>query len=197
LARIAEEHALGYMLERERDSDDLILDIPDMMAPYIQGAAILAADWYEDEDPESGFQAAVADEIALERLIATARWVFRGPQLPENRMRTAAHSLVFDAARNTVWANAEDEGVAVIRHELAGACDDCAVRATVDIRGRLSRSDDVSREFHHACTGLFGVVRREPYVPPDHALEWGRKIAGARASGVANPEDIAKFIAAH
>src|SRR5829696_3784866 len=87
LARTAEEHAFSWMLTQEPSIADLKLDIPEMVNVYVQSAALLAADWYNEQNPESSYFAAPVDGIADERLDNLATWVHDGPQRPENRMR--------------------------------------------------------------------------------------------------------------
>ena len=166
-----------------------------ILGPYLESAALLAADWYNDEGPD-GYHATPLTGVPMERMVATAEWTLRGPQRPENRIRGAAHGMVFDAARNTVLGNAILEKVAVARDERPGACGDCAQAATTAIRHSTATSE-VNTTFHHSCDGLFVPVRRGAYEPPDHAREWGRRITSARRAGVTNPEDIAKLLASN
>lgn len=197
MARVAEEQAYAFMVAYEPTAEDLLTAIPDMVRVYCETAALLAADWYNSLDADSRYFATAMADISDDRLAATASWVYAGPQRPENRMRTAAHAMVFDAARNTIWGNASAEGVAVARHEGAGACEDCAVRATTVVIGSKDVSDTVPHDFHHSCTGMFVPVRSGAYEPPSYTREWGEKVAAARLAGNSTPEEIAKWLSAH
>jgi hypothetical protein len=156
------------MATEQPAAEDLLLDLPELVAPYVQGAAILAADWYNNQDADSSYYADPDHGIADERLAATVGWIYAGPQRPESRIRVAAHTMVFDAARNTVWRNAEAEGVNVARQEMAESCQDCLARASVNPREKTGRSDDVARDFHPSCEGLFVPIRTGVYTPPDY-----------------------------
>jgi hypothetical protein len=105
--------------------------------------------------------------------------------------------MVFDAARDTVSANATTEGVAYVRVEEPNACGDCTQRATKRPKARNSSSDDVSWERHQRCEFLFEPVRSGIWVPPDHAREWGVRIQEARLAGNSNEQDIAKWLDEH
>lgn len=196
-ARACQLNAYQWMVSFEPTAADLAAMIPQMVTAHCQSAAILAADWYNQLDADSRYHASPDDQIADERLQATAGWVFRGPQAPENRMRAAAHALVFDAARNTVWSNAQSERVAVARVEEANACGDCAVRATSLVVGRDDVREDLPRDFHHSCEGLLVPVRTGAYEPPQYARKWGEKAIAARIAGNASLEEIAKWVADH
>lgn len=194
LAEVAEQHAHAWVLNTTPTVDDLAVDIPEMVTVYTQSAALLAADWYNSQDPGSSYFAFPSYELPDDRVQNTARWVLQGPQEPHNRMRVAAHKLVFDAARQTVLLNSQTEGVAVVRHEGAAACTRCAVRATNAARARNSRSDDIDTEFHPSCEGMLVPVRTGIFEPPAHAREWRARMDLARHAGNTEPDDIAKWM---
>jgi hypothetical protein len=122
LAERASARTLNYMITRARTKDDLREAITTLSGVYAQSAALLAADWYEEQDRDSRYTAHADDDLAEQKLDDIVSWIFAGPQLPENRAKVAAHRLVFDAARRTVFVNADDEGVAIARHESATEC---------------------------------------------------------------------------
>lgn len=194
LALTCEEHAYNWMLTYEPGAQDLLTDIPAMMVLYVQTAALLAADWYNDQNPESSYFAEPIDKIADERLENIATWVHGGPQRPENRMRTAANTMVFDAARNTIYQNAVNEGVAVVRYEYADSCNKCVARATTSRRAHNSRSDDLDREFHPSCEGMLVPVRRGVFEPPEYTRGWKERVRAAKSAGNTKPDDIANWI---
>ena len=197
LAQTCQEHTYAWMVTEQPGVDEIKLSLPEIVAVYTQTAALLAADWYNNEDADSSYHAVPIDGIADERLDNTAHWVHAGPQTPENRMRVAAHSLVFDAARNTVYGNAQEEGVAVVRYEYADSCDECVARATTSPRARRSRSDDIATDFHHSCEGMYIPVRTGVWEPPHYAREWGSLVKSAREAGFESPDDIASWLKSH
>lgn len=194
LAVIAEEQAYAWMVSFAPTELSLIDDIPDMIGTYCDTAALLAADWYNNQDADGVYSARPAWALGEQQRANISKWAFSGPQLPENQMRVMAHSLVYQAARLTIWKNAEIEKVAVVRHENADSCGNCRVRATNVVTERNSGFDGVFRDFHHSCTGMYVPVRSGVYEPPEHARSWGEKIAKARLAGKVNADDIAKWL---
>lgn len=172
LATRASERAYNWMLNGARTSADLLDAMPILASPYAQSVAILSSDWYQGQDEDSRFSAQMYDDLDPRKLANIADWVFSGPQLPESRARVAAHRLVFDAARRTVFVNAAEEGVAIARHESATECTRCRQAATTSVRHRGLGSGDVDQDFHPMCEGLFVPVRKDVWTPPDYALKW-------------------------
>lgn len=176
IAEGAEWHAFIFAFDTEPDEETLADSLADFMGVYCQTGALLAADWYNDIDRESTFFAVPVDVVPPQRAGDTARWVFKPANLTPEKMAkraaSAAYSMVFDAARDTVSANATNEEVAYVRVEERGACADCKGRATVVPRARNSPSSDVSWERHQRCEFLFEPVRKGIWAPPDYAREW-------------------------
>lgn len=193
LARVAQDGAYAWMTSFAPSELQLVDDMADIVNVYCESASLLAADWYNSLDSDGYFVATPGWNLAEPERLAIASWVFRGPQLPENQMRVVTHSLVYGAARRTIWRNAELENVSVVRHESADACGDCRYKATNAITDKNSKPD-VFRDFHHSCTGMYVPVRSGVYKPPEHARSWGEKIAQARLAGRVNADDIAKWL---
>lgn len=164
---------------------------------YAQTAGLLAADWYNHLNPDSRFTATLEDDLAVVKLDNVASWVFDGPQSPLSRGRVAAHRLVFDAARRTVFVAADEEGVAIGRHEGATSCAKCIVAATLEVREQDASSEDVDQDFHPRCEGLFVPARTGPYEPPPHTAAWRERVAQARDAGKSSPEEIALWLKSH
>lgn len=194
---MCQDHAAYWIATQDPTVADLTTDIPEMVGVYVQSAALLAADWYDSQNEASSYLPIPVDKITEERLANMAAWIHAGPQSPQSRIRTAAHKVVFDAARNTIQANAQIEGVAIARQESADACTDCAVRATVAAKARNSRSDDVATDFHPSCEGMLVPVRRGPWSPPGYTHAWRERIAQARHAGNVTPDDIANWLKDH
>ena len=175
IAEGAEWHARNFVLDFEPDQETLADAIADMMGVYCQTGALLTADWYNHRDGDSRFFARPVMVVPPERATDTAVWVFKkGASVAqiERRMGAAAYSMVYDAARDTVTANATREGVAYVRVEEPGACDDCKRRATYGVRTPRSSSDDVTWERHQRCEFLFEPVRKGVWEPPEYARKW-------------------------
>lgn len=187
----------NWMLMAERDAEALQSNLISVVGVYARSAALLAANWYNQQDNESDYRAFLDVDMPEAKLANVTGWVFKGPQLPENRARVAAQRLVFDAARRTVFVNAATEGVAIARHEQAKCCNQCISRATLTARDRNSSSEDVDQDFHPGCEGMFVPVRGELYAPPDHTREWRKRVELARNAGNTAPEDIANWLSAH
>lgn len=187
IAEAAEWHARNYVLEDGPDQAALEGAIADFMAVYCDVAALLAADWYNAIDGSRYFATPVA-VVPPQRARDTADWVFRSlsdptPEKVARRAGAAAFTMAYDAARDTVAANATREGVAFVRVEEPNACDDCMKRATANPRSSRHSSEDVSWERHQRCEFLFVPVRREVWTPSADVLDWhesrrSRKFAG-------------------
>lgn len=197
LAQTAEEHAYAWMLDNDPSPRELTSDIPVMLAAYRQSAALMAAEWYDKQNPNSSYQSFSVDDMADEQIENLATWVHKGPQSPENRLRLVANTLVFDAARETIWQNAQEEGVAVVRYEYADSCHGCVARATTEPTAHNSRSAELNRRFHPSCEGMLVPVRTGIWEPPSHAREWHPRLLAARRAGNANPDDIAKWLSSN
>jgi len=197
LAERAEQRAFNWMTANNPTRDDYRDAITLFSGVYAETAGLLAADWYEEQNRDSRFQARLDDDLAPVKLDNVADWVFSGPQTPANRGRVAAHRLVFDAARRTVFVNAADEGVAIGRHEGATSCAKCIVKATLDVRPQDASSEGVDQDFHPRCEGLFVPARKGPYQPPPHTAAWREMVAQARDAGKSGPEEIALWIKSH
>lgn len=184
IAEGAEWHARNFVLDLQPDKETLTDAIADFMAVYCQTAAVLSADWYNNVDRKSRFFAHPVSVVPVQRAEDTAAWVFKRGEVVatiERRMAAAAYSMVFDAARDTVAANASDEGVAMARVEEQSACDDCRRLATLVPRVRDSSSDGLSWERHQRCEFLWEPVRSGIWVPPDYAQKWSVLASSASA----------------
>lgn len=193
LADTAKYAAEAWMVDREPDAEQLLDDIPAIVTVYADSAALLTADFYNALDPDNSFAAQPAEVLNELRIQDTADWVFRGPQKPHHRLKMAMHSLVFDAARNTVTANALEEKVLVAREEEDGACGECKTRASLI----PASTNQVDWERHQGCEFLFVPARKGRWNAPEHLQEWSQQIAEARLAGNVNAEDIATWLDSH
>lgn len=183
VADSAEWHARTYVFGLEPDQETLTDAIADFMAVYCETAAVLSADWYNAIDRESIFFARPVSVVPPKRAEDTAAWVFKRGEAPatiERRLAAAAYSMVFDAARDTVAANAATEDVAIARVEESDACDDCRKRATRVPKASNSGSE-VSWERHQRCEFLWEPVRSGIWTPPEYVRKWGMLADGVSA----------------
>jgi hypothetical protein len=167
--------------------EELQEELPERIAVYTQSAALLTADWYNDIESDSNYFARPDEDLPVEKIENVAKWIHSGPQSPESRVKMAAHRLVFDSARRTVQANALVEGVRVSRHEMAGGCNDCMVRAAMDLDG----------EYHPGCEGLLIPDRDGSYEPPDYVQEWRLRVQEAQLAGNTTPDRIANWLSSN
>jgi len=197
LAKRASIHAYNWMLRDEPDVDELREQLAEVVSVYTQSVGVLAADWYNNQGDGSSYFAFPVDEVPPERLDNLSAWIHAGPQRPESRIKTAAHTLAFDAARRTVFGNAQAEGVAVVRYEYGDSCEKCIARATTAPKASNSSSDDVAKDFHHSCEGMLVPVRSGLWQPPEYARAWRTRVKAARRAGNTDPDDIAKWLSAN
>ena len=201
IAKGAEWHASNFILDTEPDMETLADSIADFMAVYCQTGALLAADWYNSLNRESHYFAEPIAVVPPERATDTAKWIFKRPDLSvekiANRAASAAYSMMFDAARDTVSKNATNERVAYVRVKEPGACGECKQKATMSPRSVSSASDDVQWSRHQRCEFLFEPVRSGIWVPPAHVAKWRESIRNARFAGNTNPDDIARWLDSH
>lgn len=182
LARIGQAQALTWFEDNAPTAEQIVEQLPEILDVYTEEAALLAVNLYYEADPASRFRPVKADLVPKERFADLAAWVFEGPQSPESRLTAAVHSAVFDAARDTISGSARGEGVAYVRDEEAGACDECMGRATGVAKDRNSSVDDVVWDRHTRCEFLFIPVRRGLYEPPARVKEWQSRISAGNTS---------------
>lgn len=187
LAKRASIQTYNWMIRDTPTIEELREELPERVAVYTQSAALLAADWYNGIESDSRYFALPDEDLPDEKIANVAKWVHDGPQSPENRIKMAAHRLVFDAARRTVQVNALAEGVQVSRHEMAGGCDDCMVRAAMDLDG----------EYHPGCEGLLVPNRNGSYEPPEYVQEWRLRVREAQLAGNTSPDRIANWLSSN
>lgn len=80
--------------------------LPELLAPYIDGSAMVTAKHYTDMAPDLPYAGQEFPGISSERIAGTVKWALfgqRGSML--KRLAGAVQRIVFDASRNTVWEN--------------------------------------------------------------------------------------------
>ncbi|MCK9468656.1 MAG: hypothetical protein M0Q49_04500 [Porticoccaceae bacterium] len=113
---------------------------PDVVDPYVSAAAMLAASWFEESDPDSSYIAELADPLPRERLQSTAQWALAADgQKALDRFKGASQRAVFDGARETTMLNVDLEpGTRWAREARPNACAFCRMMAT---RGAVYRTE--------------------------------------------------------
>lgn len=114
------------------DFAQFIIDaFPDLVDPYVQMSADLAATWFELSAPASNYIATTADPIPVERLQKSANWAL-GASGREglNRLSGALQRAVFDGSRDTTLLNVDTTSSRWARHARQDACQFCKMLAT-------------------------------------------------------------------
>ena len=111
--------------------DYILAGFPELASNYHQIAAQVAASWFEESNPASGFVARVAAPPAVEQLASTARWALGGDGVEAvSRMNGSLQRATFNGARDTVFDNIEATGSRWIRVARPTACGFCRLLAT-------------------------------------------------------------------
>lgn len=130
------------LLATDEFFDYMLAGFPELASNYHQTAAQIAANWFEESDPLSGYVARVAEPLAVQRLTNTARWALGGDGTQAlSRMTGSLQRATFDGARDTVFDNIEASGSRWIRVARPNACGFCRLLAT-----RTGESSYTSRE---------------------------------------------------
>lgn len=113
---------------------------PELVDPYVAAAAMLAADWFEQSEPESAYVATSAPPIARERLASTVAWALGGDgEKALDRLKGSTQRAVFDGARETTMLNTDlVPGTRWAREARPNACAFCRMMAT---RGAVYRTE--------------------------------------------------------
>lgn len=175
---------LAALWRRVKDNDDaeyirdvLIELVPEIVGTYTNAAAVLTTQWYDDLLPETDFVAEPADPLDPAKLVASTRWalspLFGGnaSTSPLSLMGGFAQRAVFDASRQTVLLNAnQEQGTRWARHASSNACEFCRMVAT---RGAVYTSESAANR----------VGGRGKSVSTNYRAN-GKRKAGGQAKGV-------------
>lgn len=164
---------------------------PELVSPFSEAAAQLAATWFEQSSPSSSYVATTAPPIAEERLLSSARWALGGDGLQGlERLKGTMQRAVFDGARQTTLINVkQDPGSRWVRHARPDACAFCRLLATrysdpkywyhsTDSAlkagsSRRIRGARVADDYHDDCRCVAVEVREgQDYEPPEYVHEW-------------------------
>ena len=161
--------------------------IPELVDPYASVAADLAAEWYDDSAPGSGFTAAPADLPSVEALRSSTAWAL-GASGDDAlaRLGGVTQRAIWNTSRRTIVENATRERGA--RWSLVAASDACAWCAMMTTRGAVFHSDSSARATgHDHCRCVLRELRPQgdSFEPPDYLdrYEKAYRSASSRASG--------------
>ena len=166
---------------------------PDLVDPFHQTAAQLAATWFEQSDPDSQYVARVADPLPVVQLKSSAEWALGADGVQGlSRLEGTVQRAVFNGARETTMLNVAATKSKWARHASANACEFCRLMA---IRGGVYRSEQTAgAKFHDHCHCLSVEVRRGDYTPPPYVAQWEQDYQNARDE--AGSSDVKKILAA-
>jgi hypothetical protein len=169
--------------------------LPEIVTPHAHVAAEITAQWYQEINPASAFEAVPVVDLAPERLDKSINWALYAPgdATPMDRMAGSSKRMVSDAARDTVTVNAAQEGVRWARYASANACAFCRLLATrtdnnlyqsqtsattvVGRRGTQKQGD----KYHDHCRCIaVPVPDGQTYTPPDYTAQWQQDYLNAR-----------------
>jgi len=156
----------------------IIEHAPTLLLPYVDLAASIAADWYDNLDLAANFRVSEVSGVDGSRIAYTAKWAFNaaGEEPPLNRMVGAFQRMVFDAARTVVVSNAKAEGLHWFRDAREDACSFCRL---LTVNPRAYRGKYVDMPSHnHDCRCLAVVQRGDtPYAEPPWVARWRREVS--------------------
>jgi hypothetical protein len=179
------------LLNSSDDAQFLEDAYPEVLDPFIVGAATLSAEWYSGLAPESTFPVEVADGPPASALKSNVRWA-----LSQTDVRAAlsgsADRHVFAASRDTVFSNATREKVRFARYASANACPWCRVLATREAAYYTAES---AVRGHDGCHCIAVPVRLgDDYTPPDYVSKWTDDYNAARQEVGGNLNNIVNYL---
>lgn len=153
----------------------MVAAFPDLADPFVEMAAMLAADWFEASLPDSPYMAVTADPIPRDRLEASARWALYTPGDPQGQLSGTLQRAVFDGARETTRVNVERTNAKWARYASANACEFCRLMA---IRGAVYHGEPGNFHDNDRCIAV--EDRTGDYQPPDYVSRWEDEYSAAR-----------------
>jgi hypothetical protein len=172
--------------------------VPEIVGQHAQAAATVAAQWYDELNPQSTFQASAVTDLAPERVKKSIDWAIHAPgeAKPLDRLAGSAKRMVYDAARDTITENSAKENIGWARYAQPDACAFCRVLATrsgdnlymsehsaqfvVGKRGIARGSRKLGEKYHDHCRCVPFPIREGDYEPPDYTQQWQQQYQDAR-----------------
>lgn len=172
---------------RNAEADQVRLVYAGTVDPFISGAAMLTAQWYQDLKPDAAFAVETPPPPVKEILDSSAGWAFSQAD-PLGALVRSTERHVFTASRDTVVSNARREGVRFARYASANACAWCRVLAT---REAVYKTADNATKGHDNCHCLAVPVRAgDSWTPPPYVKQWMADYNTARGEVGGNLNDI-------
>lgn len=182
---------------------------PEIVMQHATAAATVTAQWYDDLTPAGSFTAAPVVDLPVQRIDKTIGWALAAPgdATALDRLAGSAKRMVFDASRDTVLANAKEQGWRWARYASANACAFCRMLATkansrralytsagvqvdresgnyvltvVGRSGRPRGTRQLGAKYHDHCRCIaVPVPPGQTYTPPDYTQQWGQDYRAA------------------
>lgn len=161
---------------------------PELAAPYQEAAALMSAQWYDELDADSDYQAVVAPPRPPAGLAASSAWAMTQSNAL-GALSGALQRSVFNASRDTIIENVTREGVRWARHASANACQFCKMLAT---RGDVYKTESTAMKSHDNCHCIAVPVRsNDTFEPAPYVADWEKQyVAARRESGSGDPKAI-------
>lgn len=153
--------------------------LPEIVTPHADAAAHITAQWYDELNPVSTFEATPVVDLVPERIDKSIDWALYAPgqATPLDRVAGSSKRMVSDASRDTVITNAAQEGVKWARYASATACSFCRLLAT---RGAVYTEKGAAFKAHDHDRCLAVPERGGTYTPPDYVAQWQKDYIAAR-----------------
>lgn len=183
--------AVKALWNSTQDWNELQETYPDLIDPYLSGAAEITAEWYQSLAPDADFTVELPDLTPRDVLQASTRWALTEAD-PIEAITSSTEGRVFNTSRDTVQLNAEREHVKYARHASANACGWCRVMAT---RGAVYHSEEAAVKGHDRCHCV-AVPDREgnPFEPAPYVDGFWDEYNEARDEVGGNIDDIVNYL---
>lgn len=179
--------AVKALWNSTQDWNELQDAYPDLVDPYLSGAAMMTAEWYQSLAPDVDFTVDVPDLMPREALQASTRWALTEKD-PLEAISGSTERRVFTTTRDTVHLNAEREKVRYARHASANACAWCRVLAT---REPVYHSAEAAVKGHDNCHCIAVPIREgDDYQPAPYVEGFMDEYLDARREVGGNLNDI-------
>ena len=111
--------------------DYVVAGFPELANNYHQISGQIAANWFEESDPQSTYVARIAQPIVTDKLVASAKWALGGDGLVgRDRLEGTLQRAAFNGARDTTFLNIDATRSRWIRVARADACAFCRLLAS-------------------------------------------------------------------
>lgn len=188
---LAAAQRVAAMWENTDGWQDVEEQYPLVVDPFTAASGQLAAQWYQDLNPNKPFEVRVSGLPEDGQLKAVVGFAFTQTN-PLTALVGAADRFVFSTARQTVVDNAKREKVLFARHASATACEWCQVLATNEPR---YLSEESATAGHDNCHCIAVPVREgTEWTPAPYVKEWEQNYADARDAVGGDLNDITNYL---